>query len=162
MLARLDSCVRRNDEGKTGMTRAYQQRWNLDSGNSHRMTPCFALCDTLAQWGSYKMLEPAYAFPRRSLGTRMTQRCSPVGATPCGCPLWLPYGCPVGLVRVFGFLGNHKACAELAEVVTPTKEGVAECIPSFIITSSFLRKQESRCWLDWIPACAGMTRGKQK
>ena len=24
--------------------------------------------------------------------------------------------------------------------------------------SSFLRKQESRCWFDWIPACAGMTR----
>ena len=23
--------------------------------------------------------------------------------------------------------------------------------------SSFLRKQESRCWFDWIPACAGMT-----
>ena len=47
MLARLDSCVRRNDEGKTEMTRAYQQRWNLDSGTSQKMTPCFALCDTL-------------------------------------------------------------------------------------------------------------------
>ena len=29
-------------------------------------------------------------------------------------------------------------------------------------TSSFLRKQESRCWFDWIPACAGMTRKTQQ
>ena len=73
-----------------GMTRAYQQRCNLNSGTSQKITPCFALCDTLQ------------------------------------------------------------------------KEAVAEhfVIPAF--PSSFLRKQESRCWFDWIPAFAGMTRAYQQ
>ena len=30
-----------------GMTRVYQELWNLNSATSHRMTACFALCDAL-------------------------------------------------------------------------------------------------------------------
>ena len=56
-----------------GMTRAYQERWNLNSGTSQKITPCFALCDTLCQGvaeSSQKKMLARYAFPRRSVGTR--------------------------------------------------------------------------------------------
>ena len=138
MLLRLDSCVRRNDED---LSAAMEPKfWDFAENNA-----VFCIMRHPRTQESRKNVHTnnlltgrllyIYAFPRRSVGTRHS---SDIAQAVC------------------------RHAIETENTVIPAHEGVAEHFVISAFPSSFLRKQESRCCFDWIPACAGMTRTYQQ